>query len=219
MKLNKTIEILNPQASIGKYRFYHYRDVPQNCNSGYVGIINNRTNNKIKIEIEIDNGYMYENKHSSCCFHMNIDNYLESEIIMTSSFYEEFKKAPELLPVIWHEIGHFHTLQYFPEAIKAGFGIVKNYRKGFISDKEIDPSEKVADLFATYYTSKEQMIKFFNYMIRRRRNNVEETEANKSIAVSELCRRKRFINELDGSKENIQKMIAELCGKETFDKV
>ena len=35
-------------------------------------------------------------------------------------------------------------------------------------------------------------------MIRRRRNNVEETEANKSIAVSELCRRKRFINELDG---------------------
>lgn len=219
MKLNKTIEKLNPRASIEKYRFYHYKDVPQNCTSGFIGIIYNRTNKKIKIEIEIDNEYMYENNNSSCCFYLNVDNYLESEIVMTSSFYEEFRKNSELLPVIWHEIGHFHTLQYFPNAIESGFGINKSYRKEFINNNEIAPDEKAADLFATYYTSKEQMINFFNYMIRRRRSNVKESEANKSIAVSELCRRKRFINELDDSKENIQKMIAEICGKETFDMV
>lgn len=217
MSKYQNISTLLPEASIDDYYFVPYEGVPEMCTTGFVGAIRNGSNPKINIEIEIDNKYMFENRQFSCCFYLNQENYFESVIVMTSQYYQEFRKNPNLLPVIWHEAGHYHTMHYFTNRLDESFASAA--RKQSIKNKEIAPEEKVADLFAVYYTSKEQVITFLNESIRRRRNNVNEPAETNDLAVMELCTRKRFISGIDASDESVRSMIAELCGVSDFYKV
>lgn len=214
MSVSKDFKKLNPSASIDEYYFAHYTDVPDVCLEGFVGYIGNSSNPNVKIEIEVDNQYMYENRQVSCCFYRNLNKYNESVIVMTSEFYSEFRSNSILMPVVWHEIGHFHTIRYFLDRMQDGSATKE--RKKSINNNELSPEEQVADLFAVYYTSKDDVIEFLNYMIKRRRNKIDEPVEIKDLAIAELCRRKRLIREFDCSEENIRKTIAKLCGKEDF---
>lgn len=207
---------LIPNTTINDYQLIVYEDVPKNCTTGFVGCVENASNKDLFIEIEIDNKYMFESKNLKCCFWANPDNYLHSEIIMTSSFFEEFRNKDFLKFVVWHEIGHFHTLHYFDTVFDTN-GSAQKTRTEYLEKGEIMPEEKVADLFALYYTSKEYAVNFLKYMIKKRRENTAEPVEINTKAVRELCLRKRFLSEFDDSEENIKQAICDLCGIIEFD--
>ena len=118
--------------------------------------------------------------------------------------------------VVWHEIGHFHTKHYF-NTIHDENGSAQRIRTDYLERGEIMPDEKVADLFALYYTSKEDAIEFLNYSIKRRRSMTWEPPEINAKAVRELCLRKRFIREVDDTDDNIRIAICKLCGIEDFE--
>jgi len=205
-------------TNIDEYYYYPYPDVPQHCREGFVARVGNSTNKSIDIELEINDSTMRELNFTSCCFMFNTEEYTKSSIVMTSSYYSEYLKNPECVFAIWHEVGHFHTYRYFEETHDEK-GSTKAKRIEYYNNGEIMPEEKVADLFALYYTSKETAVKYLKYMIKRRRERVIESEDNKFIAVKELCMRRRFIENFPSDEERIRAAIAELCGKTHFYEV
>ena len=131
----------------------------------------------------IDNQYMFERRMISCCISLDFNNYQKNTlIVMTSRYFDEFRKTPDLLPTIWHEIGHFHTMHYF-DTHRDERGSVLQVRTNYCHQREIMPEEKVADLFALYYTSQEDMLRWFDYLIKRRRKNTYETFRHKCNSI------------------------------------
>lgn len=217
MKLDQTK--LVPNANADDYYLRMYEGIPDSCKTGFVGYVGNSSNPDIEIKIEIDDQYMFDNNMISCCLYIDIDNYSKSLIVMTSAFFNEVRNDDiNFLGTIWHEIGHFHTMHYF-NTKRSENGSTNQTRLDYFNRREIMPEEKVADLFALYYTSKEEFVEHFNFMIKRRRENTWEDRATNDRAVAELARRKRFVNEMDCSEDNIRKMICELCGQISFEKV
>ena len=210
--------LLTPNAKADDYYLRIYSDVPEHCKNGFVGYIGSFSNPEIEIKIEIDDKYMFEGRMLSCCFCLFPDDYPKSLIVMTSKYFEEFRSNPTLEFVIWHEIGHFHTMHYF-DTKRDEQGSTQKARTEYFNRREIMPEEKAADLFAVYYTSQEDAIQFFNYSIKRRRENLYEDRDINDKAVAELARRKRFIREIDCCDENIRTLLCELCGQSSFEQL
>lgn len=204
------------KANPDDYYLQIYSDIPQDVRVGFIGYVSNTSNLKMKVNIEIDDKYMIESKMLSATFLMNTSHYENScEIVLTSNYFSNIRDSMLLDCMIWHEIGHYHTNRYFPY-VPDERGSLQYIRNEYAVRREIMPNEKVADLFAVYYTSKDDMIEFLNFAIKRRRANVLEDRYVNDKAVAELSRRRRFIRECDCSDENIRKMICELCGVDDF---
>ena len=131
-----------PNASLDEYYLTIYSGIPDRCNNGFVGRIGNTSNTDIFIEIEIDNIWMFENNQVSCCFWGNPDNFYKSRILMTARYFDEFRKNEFLKFVVWHEIGHFHTLHYFKTVLNEN-GSAQKARNEYFERGEIMPEEKV----------------------------------------------------------------------------
>lgn len=210
---------LLPNAHADQYFIRIYDDVPDKCKKGFVGFVGNCSNPDIDIRIEIDDKYMYEHNMLSCCLWLDLDDYSKSIIVMTSSFFDEIRNRPEdLYGTIWHEIGHFHTMHYF-DTKRSESGSAQKARDEYFRRREIMPEEKVADLFALYYTNIEDIVEHMNFMIRRRRSNVYEDRDVNDRAVAEIARRKRFLREIDSSEESLRKLLCDLCGQSSFEEL
>lgn len=205
---------LLPNTGIDDYYLWIYPDVPERCTKGFVGYVGSNTNPDIKIKIEIDHQWMFENNYVTLAFWANVDNYKESEIVMTPRYFDDFRKNPYLRFDLWHEIGHYHTLHYFDsphnEKGSANAARIEYFERG-----EIMPEEKAADIFGLYYTSKDDAIKALSESIRRRRTYTWEPQETTQRAVEEFRRRKRFLRDLD-TDEKAREALCKLCGKQNY---
>lgn len=205
-----------PNANINDYYICIFPDVPENCKEGKIGFIGNHSNKELKLYIKIDNDFMCQRKYRTVCFCCDCDNYSQSSIVLTSSFWQAMKENRYLYVSIWHEVGHFHTTRYFNTRFDGKSA--QKYREEFFNRKEIMPEEKTADLFALYYTSKEDVINDINWFIKTRKARVWESDEIKMKAVYELGQRKRFLNSFN-TEEEIQDELCMLCGVTEFESI
>lgn len=205
---------------IDDYYVGFYENIPHPCPGGVVGKVMNRFDNKIQVPIVVDDEEIEKNGCGPCVYDGDHENVLESAIFMTNEFFDEFRNNKILSCALWHEIGHFHTFRYFENKHDEN-GSATTIRGEYIKRGEILPEEKGADLFALYYTSKERMVEFYNYEIKKHRNKeitglfseeIKELKEINEMTIRELCSRKRYISELDCSKENILKELCKVCG-------
>lgn len=205
-----------PNTNINDYFIFIFPDVPENCKGGKTGYVGNHSNKELKLYIEIDDDFMYQRKYRTVCFCCDCENYSQSSIVMTSSFWQAMKDNRFLYVSIWHEVGHFHTTRYFNTRFDGKSA--QKYRDEFLNRKEIMPEEKAADLFALYYTSKEDVIKDLNWLIKARRARAWEPDEIKMKAVYELGQRKRFLSSFN-NEEEIQDELRRLCGVTEFESI
>ena len=76
------LENYNPQADIRKYYQYWFEGIPANCSAGFVGIIKNFSNEKLKIRIEIDDKWMDESHQRNCALCVEPDDFWGGSIIV-----------------------------------------------------------------------------------------------------------------------------------------
>lgn len=219
-KIDEVMESVNikasllPNTGIDDYYLRIYPDVPERCTKGFVGYVGSNTNPDVKIKIEIDHQWMFDNNYVTLAFWANVDNYNESEIVMTPRYFDEFRRSPYLQFDLWHEIGHYHTLHYFDSPHNEN-GSSNASRIEYFERGDIMPEEKAADIFSLYYTSKDDAIKALSESIRRRRTYTWEPQETTQRAVEEFRRRKRFLRDLD-TDEKARDALCNLCGKENY---
>lgn len=219
-KIDEVMEPVNikasllPNTGIDDYYLWIYPDVPERCTKGFVGFVGSNTNPDIKIKIEIDHQWMFDNNYVTLAFWANVDNYNESEIVMTPRYFDEFRRNPYLQFDLWHEIGHYHTLHYFDSPHNEN-GSANASRIEYFERGDIMPEEKAADIFGLYYTSKDDAIRALSESIRRRRTYTWEPQETTQRAVEEFRRRKRFLRDLD-TDEKAREALCKLCGKENY---
>lgn len=207
MKFDKFV----PEARFDKYYIMWIEGIPKNSSGGIVGVIRNPSNEKIEINIEIDNRHMISTNNRTCCMWINADDFYKSVVVLSSAFFNVLKDNPEMEASIWHELGHFHTMHYFENHFIDGSS--NKYRADLFEKGEITPEEEAADLFELYYAESSDTIKAFNWLIKRRRTDFLESEGpNKDRAVRELCMRKRKIASYDNREDQIVKRLCEICG-------
>lgn len=217
--MNNNAKRMMPNASIEQYYHYWLQNIPEKCDRGIVGYVRNYENPEIKITIEIDDRFMNERNHPNMCFCFEEKSYVsESEIVMTSDFFNHIYNNKALLAGLWHEIGHFHTLHYFDykghqnKEKKS----INDYRNKLYESKKVAEEEYAADLFSVYYTSKEEWLQFIRFMIRRRYNM--EWDVNRFMAVNEMRDRRELINKIN-TEETIKEELCRLCGIEEFSSI
>ena len=203
-----------PNADIREYFQFWFPNIPDNCNKGVVGLIKNETNEKIKIEIVIDDLWMIENHQRNCTLYVSGKTYLDDCIIfITKEFFDAaINKSPKF-SFLWHEVGHFHTNRYFPEY----FGPeLSRLRREYINKGQVYPAEYVGDLFAAYYSGKDIVYEALRQATRERHRLTQVGETNSSLAWWELRRRKRAIQKIQSDKE-IEEELCKLCNVPSID--
>lgn len=205
-----------PNANINDYYIRIFSDVPENCTGGIIGYIGNQSNADLRLNIEIDDAFMRERNYRTICFCFDCENYAQSSIVLTSSFWKALEENEYLYASVWHEVGHFHTTRYFRTQFEGKSA--QKYRDEFLNKGEIMPEEKAADLFSLYYTSKETAVMDMNWLIKARKAREWEPEELKMRAVYEFGRRKRYLNSFN-SVEDVQDELCRLCGVAEFESI
>ena len=210
------LENYNPQADIRKYYQYWFEGIPANCSAGFVGIIKNFSNEKLKIRIEIDDKWMDESHQRNCALCVEPDDFWGGSIIViTKEYFDAVINGSEKISFLWHEIGHFHTMRYFPEY----FGNNQSrLRREAINRGQVYPAETVADLIAAYYSGKDVEYEALSQSTRERHRLSQMGDTNASTAWWELRRRKRAIQNMQ-SDEEIEAEICRLCNVKSFDEL
>lgn len=203
-----------PNASINDYYVRIFSDVPENCTGGIIGYIGNQSNASLRLNIEIDDAFMLERNYRTICFYFDCNDYSQSSIVLTSSFWKALEENEFLYASIWHEVGHFHTTRYFKTHFNGTSS--QKYRDEFLKKRDLMPEEKAADLFALYYTAKDDTINALNWLIKARKAREWEPDEIKMRAVYELGKRKRYLNSLHSEKE-VQDELCRLCGVTEFE--
>lgn len=205
-----------PDAKLDEYFLHIFPDVPEKCTGGFIGFVGNHSNEKIHIDVEIDDAFMAERNYRTICLWINSKNYLNSGIVLTSSFWAAMKENAFLEASLWHEVGHFHTARYFQTPFE---GTSSNkYRMDLFNKGEIMPEEKAADLIAMYYTSKDTIVSEINWMMKTRKAMYWEPEELNMRAIYEMGRRKRYLSGIADEKE-LRDQLCTLCGVEDFQKL
>lgn len=129
-----------------------------------------------------------------------------SWICLSRKFYSDLIENNNLISLIWHEVGHFHTLQYFK--FKTNDEIRMERKKCVLDENDILAEEKAADLFAVMYCHSEPWIEAINYNIAERRKMM--IDSNRTGAVRELTMRKKYIKSLKDNDYEIETALYEL---------
>lgn len=169
-----------------------------------VGEFHNYDNEQIFVPVVVSEETLRELRMSRLAFVPNYKNYVsDSYIAISDSFYREMVNHPELISLLYHEIGHFHTLQYFKERNMACV------RKRYVSEGKIVEEEMAADLFGLLYSSSDEFISALNYVIKiRRLQNIADFEL-KMMGIRELTSRKKYIKSIEG--QDYLSLLYNLC--------
>lgn len=168
-------------------------------------IQNNSVNPLIYIPIFVNDNYMAKCRQNNMFFTYDGDG--KACIVMASRFLSNIKENPALLALIWHEVGHYHTFQYFEAK---DYDRVRKERYEYLDKNEIMPEEKAADLFAAMYSFSEPVIQGINFLISERR---KLNDPNMYLAIRELSYRKKYIKRFEGDDEQIEKELFKICSE------
>lgn len=149
------------------------------------------------VEVWVSDEVISQTRHRNMFFEVNEKHYLTGcRIVMSSRFAQLIEEAPFLHAIIWHEIGHFHTLPYMLNDSKVE---VPEIRKNAVLAGKVMPEEQVADLFAAYANGKEDMIKALRWL-REDRKKLMPFDPSTELASKEFNNRIRLLKEIDEDK-------------------
>jgi len=115
-----------------------------------VGEFHNHSNKEIDIPIVVSDETLRALKMPRLAFRPIEKNYItESFIVISNEFYHEIENNPYLICFLWHEIGHFHTLQYFKE--RSDMSAVR--REYIINEESCGIEDCIYDYQRTYYSN------------------------------------------------------------------
>jgi len=210
--------ILSPQqvqicADPRDYYLLWFKDIPDDCDKGFVGAVYNSSDPDIKVRIEIDEKWLLENRKRGACLLIDNDNYKSASIIVvTKDVFDRMYRQQIELSTIWHEIGHFHTTKYFLDYLTEN---QEKKRAEYISRNQIPPAEYVADLFALYYSEREDVIEWIKGAIRGRYKLIGSDD-NARAAWNELRDRRDALKKIE-TDEEIERELCRVCGVESID--
>lgn len=177
------------------------------CNlNGIYGIFDDTTiakvvndDNSINIDIYLSDRLMNESKFRYMFFALDENNYLmDSYICINRFFYEELKEKKYLWSLVWHEIGHFHSLPYL---IDESTNSYSEQRRTDLEAGTVKLDEQLADLFAVFKCGKEDFIKALQWSRDGRKEYAERVgDNNIKFAVKEFNNRLRLIRKTDESQ-------------------
>lgn len=175
----------------------------------FIARVFNTEDEDINIGIEVDTKYIKKVNGRHMLLYID-DNYKNgSEVVLEYDFYRELRNNEFLVALLWHEIGHFHTLPLLNNYIDDRQSIM-NKRREAIESGVIPIEEMCADLFSVCYVGKETVIKALNWCISKRRKMEDDTY--RFLAIRELNSRKRYIKSVD--EENIMETLNDIIIKE-----
>jgi hypothetical protein len=150
------------------------------------------------IEVLVSDRLALQNHHRLLYFNPVYDNYLcGSGIVMTSEFRRQIEENPYLFSLVWHEVGHFHTVPYMLDDVTN----VNDQRIDCLINGEVMPIELVADLFAAWATSKEDVIAALRWSRASRKKQMRPGDIATVMAIDEYTKRIRFLRGVESGKE------------------
>ncbi len=151
------------------------------------------------VDIVLSDEYMKKLKQPRTF--LNVD---DKVIMISSGYLIKLRDSPFLITCMFHELGHYASLESFPAN--------KNYslkRKEYVLKGWVTPEEQVADLFAALHTSLEETIQGLRFIIRER--NMAQDDVNKELALRELIERRELLKKTD--ENNILERLEKLTSK------
>lgn len=183
---NDTIDY-SVKADISRYYYDIDLDAPKDLVEGVVGFVSNYSNPDILIRIVLDDEYTTQRFHQGNAVFQARSGYPhECRIYLSRQFYDSLNTKPYLFSIIWHEIGHFHTLQHF-------YDVPQNR---YYKSSKVDPKELAADYFSLLYEEKNDVLEAFRYLIRERN---KKNDGNMQAAINELRNRREALRNIDVS--------------------
>ena len=149
------------------------------------------------IEIWVSDYLMSQSKFRTMLFDVADKNYLfDSRIVMTSEFANKINENEFLHALIWHEVGHFHTVPYLHDDV---YSRDSEARKKAVLQGEVLPEEQLADLFSAYICGKEITIKALKHQ-REERRCLYPNDGYTELAIKEFNNRIHFLKSIEDSK-------------------
>ena len=205
-----------PKGRFKDYYLFWYSNIPENCTSGAVGEIGNSSDPKTKVVIILDDQEMKTRRQRGNCLVIG-KNYYESSVILIDQDYYDICKSGELNSFFgfWHEIGHYHTLHYFPDYALN----MSSLRRRYIEQAKIAPAEYVADLFGLYYSGEENTLAEFRKRLRDRHKQMRFGDDNALLAWHELRQRRQALIDLHDDETLIVNEIMRICGVDLEEEI
>ena len=203
-----TLRQVQVNADPRDYYLQWFSDIPDDCNTGVVGIISNYSNLEIRIQLEISDEWMQANRKRGLALYLDPDGErVNAGIIMTKAEFDQLYREGKGISDIWHEVGHFHTTKYFLEYLT---GEQEKLRGEYIGKGQIPPAEYVADLFALYYAERNDVFDNFKKLIRGRHELIG-IDDNARAGWNELRMRRDALKKIE-TDEQIEAELCRVCG-------
>ena len=175
--------------------YYVFYDKIINDEQKLIGVVFNE-DKSIKIEVVESDALIRQTHHRSMYFCVDEKKYLtESYIVLSSYMSKKLEENPFLMAMIWHEIGHFHTLPF----MLGGSEMPREKRRGYVFSDRVMPEELVADLFSMYAVGKEDTLKALRWL-RNDRKKMMPDDPNTMWAVREFNNRIHALEKIDEDK-------------------
>ena len=208
-------ELWIPHADIREYFQYWFTDIPEGCDKGFVGCVENTSNKDIRIRIEIDDQWMMERNQRNCTLYIGDDYFRDCIIVVTKEFFDSVRNDESVGAFLWHEVGHYHTNHYFPEYIGENYS---KLRRQYIEKGKVYPAEHVADLISVYYYGWEKTNDALLTATRKRHVLINDGDNNASLAWWELRTRRRMLSDMK-TDQDIETALCSILGASKVEDV
>lgn len=149
----------------------------------------------IKVEVFLSDYLIQNSNHRFMYFSADEKHYLtESYVVISSWFYEQLCQNEFLWSLVWHEIGHFHSIPYTLDTTEKD---VPEQRYEAIKKGEVMLDEQIADLFAVWAAGKENMIKALKWSRRSFNDTFIWDEERKQLGLLEYYNRIQLVKQTD----------------------
>ena len=184
---------MRPRCNPENYYLLLKEPIFDENNEAIVGNFYN-ADGSINVELYLSDYLISQSQHRFMYLECVHKYYLtQSYIVISQAFYDELKVNDYLFALVWHEIGHFHSVPFILDENK---GAIPEQRKNAVLNGEVMIEEKIADLFAVYSCGKDNMIRALKWA---REGRKKANYINTEYAIREYNNRIRFIKEINES--------------------
>jgi len=196
-------EMFHVPAERMEYYYMLREDMPEPI-EGIIGYIVNDSCEGLKILLEVDDDYLKSRHAYDPTLYLDPEAYLsECRIVLNKRLARlMLKKDPAVIFSLWHELGHFHTMEDHVEeylnctaAAEGGF-TAEQYVA--IMDGIVLPGEAAADDFAVDYCGRQESVIAINGLIAACKKN--PATMNDRGTIKSLLNRKNRITRMEGEQ-------------------
>lgn len=148
--------------------YYTERNEIIDSNNRIIGSIQNK-DGSFSIDIWESDELIERTRHRFMFFECNEREYLTGcRIVMSSFFVRQLQEKPFLFSLVWHEVGHFHTLPYvLDDTID-----IPTQRMASIENGTVMVDEQIADMFAMFAGGKDNLVQALRWAREGRKQGI-----------------------------------------------